>query len=112
MCCNPIRKAVRAAIHYYRRASQTLIHGKIIISSLLLTVLASTSVFDTITEQRFEISGRELQSHKHTVGEGFIPIEARSGHRLMSVLVTEDDSNRRHLNLHTMSFLRMRYIFK
>ena len=28
MSCSPIREAVRAAIHYYTRALQTLIHGK------------------------------------------------------------------------------------
>ena len=42
-CCSPIREEVRAATHYYRRALQTLIHGKNIISSLLFAFLASTS---------------------------------------------------------------------
>ena len=46
---------------------------------------ASTSLYDTIKEQRFETTGRGLQSHEYMVAEGFIPIEARSGHCLVSV---------------------------
>ena len=42
----------------------TLLHEgfaeKIVISSLLYTFLSSASVYDTIKEQRFEISGRGL----------------------------------------------------
>ena len=33
------------------------------------------------------------------VAEGFIPIEARSGHRLVSVLVMKIFTNKRHLHL-------------
>ena len=39
-----------------------------------------------------------LHSHYYMVAEGFIPIEARCGHRLASVSVTGDFSNKRHLD--------------
>ena len=61
------------------------------------TFLASTCAYDTIIEQRFKTTGRGFQFHYYMVVEGFISIEARSGHRLASVSVTGDFSNKRHL---------------
>ena len=76
----------------------------------LYTFLASTSVYDTITEQGFETTGRGLQSHYYMVAEGFISIEARSGHRLVYVLV---NSQRLQHTIFLLSILITgRYIIK
>ena len=85
MCCSPIREAVRAATNYYTRALQTLIHGKdcyivIVIPSFLVKVftIQSNNNLSKFLAEGFNV-------HKYTAAEGFNPIEARSGHLLVSV---------------------------
>ena len=63
MCCSPIREAVRVSTHYYMRALQTLIHGKECYIVIVIYLRASTSVYNTITEQCFETTGQGRQSH-------------------------------------------------
>ena len=69
-------RTVSAEAHYCTKALQTLTTEKNVISSLLYTFLASTRLSDndTITEQRFEITGRGFQSRKCIPAECFDPI--------------------------------------
>ena len=83
------------------RALQTLIHGKewyIIyrhcyipsLSGQVVTIQSQNDVYQSLAEGLNPVK---------MVAECFIPIEARSGHRLVSVLVMKIFTNKRHLHL-------------
>ena len=80
-----------------------LMHGNIVISSLLYTFLSSTSVYDSKFQNHWLILGSKFNIHYRPPEEGFIPIITHSGHCLVPFSFTEDVSNRGHRYVQTMS---------